>query len=400
MHKKLILFIVGVLIFCSSDSLSMNIFGDQASYYNQFIYLFLIVVLLYKFWYIGRGFNNTNIVLIVILLLVLTTMVVNANFTLGYGVQFVSLLTGYVISRKVNHQYFFSAYVRIIYFISIVSIILFSLFSIFPNILSFFHVTTNRADVSYVNLFFYSHFLNVYRNTAVFREPGMYMIYLSIAILFELFYFNKPQKKHLLIFVIAMLTTLSTGGFVILSGIYVLNLIQKKGFNNFYKSIIFGVFIILIVVMNFSYFESTILKFDSSSNNYGSTLSRLASVIIPLNIFTESPLFGVGLSKFETLYNFYSYQIFGVLMKSGSQSTNTLFNALATYGVFYFFLIITGIFKFIKVFTKARFLRIAIFILFFAMLSNEDMRYSLLYSTIVFYGYNLENNNKRYNLLM
>ncbi len=389
MYIKITLIIVGVLIFISSDTLSKNILGENAAFYQQLIYVVIIIYLLNKFKHQKKA-TSSNVVLGLSILIIYFTMFVNNDVSFGYTVQTLSLITGFIVSKKINFQNFVLAYIKIIYYIALLSIILFSTFLLFPSILSIFPVSLNNADVSYVNLFFYVHFLEVFRNTGIFREPGVYMIYLNIAILFELFYFNKPNKKHILVFVIALMTTLSTGGFLVFLMIFITYFLKTKKIRKYLQSLVFGALIVLIVSLNFDYFESSLMKFDPASTNYGSTVARIASVTVPLNIFMDSPMIGVGFANFESLYQTYSYELFGFIMLSGGHSTNTLINALATFGIIYFILIVIGYYKFTKVFSKSLLIRILIFTSFILMFSNEDIRYSLLYSTLLFYGYNLK----------
>ena len=226
----------------------------------------------------------------------------------------------------------------------------------------------------------------MFRNTGIFREPGMYMVYLNIGVLFQYFFYKEINKKYLLIFVISLLTTLSTGGFIVFSLLSLIYLLKNNKVKNAIQFIFFFIILCVGILTNYELFQSTFAKFDSSSNEYGSTIARISSVTVPFAIFLDSPFFGVGLSDFKNYYEIYSRNILGYSVKADGQSTNTFFNSLGTYGFCFFMLLSTLVYRFSTLFSKNTPLKIGIFICLILMFSNEDMRYSLLFSVLLFYG--------------
>lgn len=386
MKINIIYLILILLIFVSNDTVLFGTSGNQTlSLIAQIIYLGISIYLIKQS---KKHVKLPFLFLISMLLLLTLTIFINQDFTLGYLIQINSLVTGYLISRNLNFEMFSIYYTKLMCYVALISIFLFSIFTIFPQFLFLLPVQYNIAEVPYINLFFYVHFLDVFRNTSIFREPGVYMIYLNIAIILELFVKKHTDKKAMLIFIIAMFTTLSAAGFVILGLIGLLFFLQEKKSNIKFRGILLLLIIGYVIINNFTLFENTFSKFDSSSKEYSSSLARISSIEIPFAIFLDNPLFGTGLSNYVTLYEKYSLQLYGRVYKTGGHSTNTFFNSLASYGFLYFVILIFLIKKTSQLFSKSIFFNVIVFIIIATLFSNEDLRYSLLFSTLLFYGIN------------
>lgn len=388
--KKLSFILVFILVFISSDSMSMNLFGSNSSVLMQFVYL-----LTFLFFLIRRNFyktyNRDNVYIALLLIVIFLTMFFNLDFSFGYIVQMISLIFGYFFVRKVPFQKFATTYTKVVYYLALLSLILFSLFLLFPQTTNFFTINLNRADTRYINLFFYIHFVDMFRNTGIFREPGVYIIYLNIAVFIELFFKKTPNRKYLVVFIIAILTTLSTAGFIILGLIGLIYTLKNKSAKTISQVVFVFILVVSFIIYNFELFETTLLKFETKDSGFSGALARTSSFWIPFNIFVDSPFLGVGLSKFTDLYEIYSSSMYGIILKSGGHSTNTLMNQLATYGLISATIMSIGFFKLTAFFSKSHLLRFLIFIAFLLLLSNEDIRFSLLFSTLLFYGLNNKN---------
>lgn len=386
MKEKIAFFAVIVLFFFSADTLSSSILSAEiAGLLTQTLYVVVILLLL-----LNLKNNQKNIwaglILSLLCILVFFTALVNGEFSLGYVIQAIVLITGYVMATKINLKFFIDKYSQILYYLSGLSLLLFSVFTLWSDLVYFFPISVNIEEVEYVNLYIYVHYINMFRNTGIFREPGMYMVYLNIGVLFQYFFYNEINKKYLLIYVISLLTTLSTGGFIVFSLFSIIYLLKNNKVKNAIQFVFFFIILCVGIFTNYELFQSTFAKFDSSSNEYGSTIARISSVTVPSAIFLDSPFFGAGLSGFKDQYEIYSRSILGYSVKADGQSTNTLFNSLGTYGFCFFMLLSTLIDKFSALFSKNTPVKIGIFISLILMFSNEDMRYSLLFSVLIFYG--------------
>ena len=130
---------------------------------------------------------------------------------------------------------------------------------------------------------------DLYRNAGIFWEPGILQIYLNILFFLELSIFKRDKLLLLLIF-IAILTTYSTTGLLILL-IQVIYFLQKE-----LKYNIATIFILLVAIP--LYF---IVSINMTEKVYGERESsfqkRLFDLTQPLFIALEYPLTGVGLDN-------------------------------------------------------------------------------------------------------
>jgi len=387
MKEKIVFIVIVVLLFFSADSLSANIFGiELAILLNQVMYLGVIVLLLTNF----KNYNQSatsNIILAALAFFILLTAITNQDYTLGYIIQLIVFCSGFLIAKKIKFSVFVNIYSKSLYLLSITSLVLFTAFIIFPFLLDFFPMITNSEESSYINVFVYVHFINMFRNTGIFREPGMHMIYLNIAILFQYFFYKTVKKKYLIVFIVTLVTTLSTGGFIVFALLAFTYLIKQKKTKTAIQFVTGSSILYLFIIYNFDLFEVTFSKFNSDSSEYGSSVARLSSVTVPTRIFVEDPFFGVGLTSYKGYYEFYSREILGFAMKADGHSTNTLFNSLGTYGFFFFMLLLIPVYKFSASLASSVLVKILIFVSFVMMLGNEDMRYSLLFAVLIFYGF-------------
>ena len=386
MKEKIAFFAIFILFFFSSDTLSASIFSAEiAALLTQILYVILVLLLL-----LNLKNNQKNIwaglILLLLCILVFFTAIANGEFSLGYVIQGIVLITGYVMATKINLKFFIDKYSQILYYLSGLSLFLFTIFTLWSDLVYFFPISVNTGEAAYVNLFFYVHYINMFRNTGIFREPGMFMIYLNIGVLFQFLYYKEIKRKYLITYSIALLTTLSTGGFFVFAFLSFVYLLKSNKIRNAVSFAFIFIVLRVFILSNFELFQSTFSKLDSSSNEYGSTVARISSVTVPFAIFLDSPFFGVGLSNFKDYYAIYSRNILGYSVKADGQSTNTLFNSLGTYGFCFFLLLSTSIYKFSTLFSKNILIKTGIFISFILMFSNEDLRYSLLFSVLIFYG--------------
>jgi O-antigen ligase len=231
---------------------------------------------------------------------------------------------------------------------------------------------------------------NHFRNYGVFREPGVYSIYLILGIIYVAFYFKKISYFKLIVFLLALMSTFSTAGYLVLILVLVVFLIENRHHN---KKIIYLSFLIfsLTILSLYLYpdiFVSVFSKLQRTSSSYGSTLSRLASVVVNLNMFLNYPLFGAGLSNYEYLFEHYSSIIYSIPLSSSGQSSNTFMSILATYGFALFAIVVHSLYKFSCRLTRSKVSNVLLFVAIGLMFSSGDMRYSLTFYIMIFYGLN------------
>ena len=248
-----------------------------------------------------------------------------------------------------NGKLFCNKFNKIIYFLSIWSFFTFAIGNLFPALLEVFPKVTNIGDNQYYFVLFSVVPTKVggyglFRNMSLFREPGVLAVFLIIALVFELFKNDSPRFKYMLVYTIALITTFSTAGYIILAAIYLYVLINKKVKHRFAYGFLLltGVLCILLFTDMLSAEGALLGKFNGTGNT-GSWLSRLYSVFGNLQLAGQSPLWGVG-----------RYHLYGSVFETISpihkvvDNTNTVLINFAAYGIPYGLINFWGIWKFTK----------------------------------------------------
>lgn len=149
---------------------------------------------------------------------------------------------------------------------------------------SYFNIYTESLEAPYHN-----GWLSFYQNNSIFLEAPVYCGYLCIAILSECF-LGKPRKIYLLIFVVAMLSTASTTGGLIIAYILYVELyeyISGKFIHNAFSEKLLG--LIMVVMGGVSVIYIIIHK-----QNQASLAIRIEDYKNGIEFFCRRPLMGWG----------------------------------------------------------------------------------------------------------
>lgn len=376
-----------VIFFITNDSFTFGTSENSIIVNSSYLIYFAVcsyILVLRRSLLLNK---NSLFVIFSLSFCVLLVALFNQDFTFGYGVQILTILTAFLISQQMDFKTFILYFERILYFLCWISLLFFTLFIVFPFLTSFLPVFQNSAGVSFLNLFVFAKMIGVDRNTGIFREPGVFMIYVNIGIMIQLFIHDKIEIKKIIIYILTLITTLSTAGFLVFFSIQTMYLFKNNTITLFFKKI-FYLLLGILVVSPFAYILGTSFEKLGDSDN-ASLLSRIASVIIPMQMAYDSNFLGVGLTKFSMYFKIISRNLYSFEIESTGNSTNTVLNLLATYGFLFCFLFLRGLYMFSKHISRGLISSIVILLIFILMLGNEDMRYSLLILAIMFYGYNL-----------
>lgn len=386
-----------ILFFTLYVSQETILFGTNAD--QRYPFISQIVYLLfagYSIWKIAMAKNNKLGYLVSLLGLIILSAMVNSDFSGGVALQMAVLVIGYYLARKYPISAFAVTYETLFFWIALSSIIINMLYIIFPGLFSIFPMIYDYNDHPYINVFItrISLFLggDYLRNSAFFREPGVYTIFLELALIINLFYYKRKNLIHVVVYVIAVISTLSTAGYVITIALFGSYYLSKGGSKSISYLLLFGglLFYLYANFSNDDLYVNTFGKFDENSEKYSSTLSRFASIRVPIQIMFENPVFGVGLSDFVSEFSKLSKTIMRAELSSGGASTNTILNLAATYGVIYGGIIISLLYKSCKnlISSVNKKHAVLLFAVIFLSISNEDIRYSIFFSMLLFYGIN------------
>ena len=377
--------IVFILIFISEDTVTFGTNMDpRFIVFRYIVYFSMTLFFLFKVRYNTVMLPKTTFYAIVVFLSLLATIFANQYMTGGYVMQLWIVVLAVLIVKYVDFDDFCALFSKIMFYLSVISLLLLFVYSLLPSAFSIFPVTTNYADTEFYNLYICVFFktTDIVRNTSIFREPGVFVVYLVIAIIIQLFKFN--NNKYLSVYIIALFTTFSTAGYIVFLLVITAKLIEKNA-KKIYLYI--GLALIPFVTLLWPFIGEVVFgKFGEENAGYASTLARVSSVTIPFFIFLENPFWGSGIEKFVNLYPIYSMQWYGIEFKPDGESTNTILNTAAIYGISYAMFMLYALYSFSHFFVMKRASRIVIWIVFILISSNEELRFSLFFNVILLYG--------------
>tara|TARA_Y100001978_G_scaffold75575_1_gene67785 strand:- start:1686 stop:2909 length:1224 start_codon:yes stop_codon:yes gene_type:complete len=171
-------------------------------------------------------------------------------------------------------------------------------FFIYPFVKSFlFEISNSRYDCfTFLNLFFYlknTHSLSFIgidfvRNQGIFWEPGVLQIFLNL-LLFIISFVKKKKGFIFWLTIIAILTTFSTTGLVVMFVQLLLSFSSEVR-----KNILFLPFTILSIILLYNITKKNISDKLHGSGQY-SFQARLIDLVQPFYMVSQNPITGVGL---------------------------------------------------------------------------------------------------------
>ena len=287
-HATLIILFVGLL--------SYFLIQKQSLDNTFFIYILLWTCLfLFQGYYIDAyGFSSAIHVIMKVTIGLLTLLVVNYKFTKYYS--------------------------NIIYFFCIVSLICFTYNHIF-GVLPYINLGAGMdggagfrvSSIIYTQLYNLNNSGLSFRNCGPFWEPGAFQGFVNLAILLELLSGNDRNKQwHLrfAVFVITVITTYSTGGYVVLA----LNLIYYIVTN---QRLIWNVRVLLLsitsIIAVFLFFNIDFLhnKISGDKGRLGTSAADLFSNNILCTIFgygfSEESFTQSNIKSASSFFNLFRY---------------------------------------------------------------------------------------------
>jgi hypothetical protein len=363
-------------------------------------------VILSFFWLIKDNKVNKNKLIqslicgfVFITIYVLNFLFTKSNDFYDYKIIILQTLLSLFILILIDEEQFLGGLSRLLFLIIV--------FSLFGFVLSFLDLGREYSFPSgfhgktYFNIFYYHSTteilgLKIYRNQGIFWEPGILSIYSNVYIFLKLFY--KKDSRGLILGVLAILTTFSTTG-LLMMGLQFLVFIFTNNTKLLYKiiAVLFGIFFLI-----FSLFSLLEKKSEQEVTALNSFSLRSFDLLVGTQILIDNPLIGIGLNKSVFLHERDNrlpsemLEIIDYLEDRGN--TNSLIALLYSFGllvslVFLFFLYKNSYFY------KKRFL---FFVLMLFSLSSEPLLSMPFFLLLILSGFrnciiniNYSNKNKK-----
>lgn len=381
-----------LLIFVSDDTV---LFGTNAN--GVFIGIkYATIISLFVYFFVKsitrKPLSSKNILIAICMsLLVLLSGFSNNDWITGYFYKILLIWFGLSITSVTRIDVFLKYFVDTIYFLTIYSILCQLLYLIIPGAISVFPLITNSADVSFHNLgLAVIPIEGTLRLYGPFREPGVFQIFLNIAILITL---AKPKIDRLkfVILSLGLILTQSTTGYIAFF-IILCSLIsghpEDKSFLLF--STIIGVAALIFFTDLLSFQGQVFDKIQDQSRH--TTIARMASVFCNIELIKEYPIFGCGLSKLEDLFPVLSFRKYGF---ASPHNTNVMLIQYAAHGIVYGLIWTLFVGKFFISFSESFFVKSLLFIAFCVICEGENLSWSVFYYILLFYGANLPARNSK-----
>lgn len=362
-------YIVTLLILVSGTIYSSYV------YYEEFLYFLLFNA------FIINGTKKINKKSILTFLMISTIILLNyfvyQQNSDGYFGLVIKLLAVLLLCNSLNIKELANKFMNVVFIISLISLVCYFLWITYPIlIMSLVPVTEVWGSLIRPTFFYTFPYMDLNRNFGPFKEPGMFQVFVNLAL-----YINFKKEKEIKkvkfliytsIFVATIVTTFSTAGLITTFIIFIYFIFHNlKSKNN--KKIIFFAFIALFGSI-WAENEYGIIqeKFDANNSSFKDRSSELE---ITYKVLAESPFLGVGYQN-----NFYN-SLYGNI-KNG---TNGIFALYQQFGLFFasiiLFFYINGIRKIGENFTES----LTLFLIIFLSFSTEPTMFQPLFLILLFY---------------
>ena len=385
LEKIFPVFMVLLMLFCSHDTLLFGTNEDETFITIRKIVPFVIVALTFPYVFFNRFMDTAKTFgMILIFAIPFLSCIVNNEPYDNYIYRGVIMLSAAFFALVFNTKRFFEIYNKIMKFLTLWSCSVWLISVLFPTFIKMFPIISNYESRDYYFVLFsnVSYFENISRNLGIFREPGVYTIFLIVALIGEILILdNKWKKFNIVLFCIGLFTTLSTAGYILLFALAAYYLFIYHDSIKESVIILFAIVLGFLVAYQFGMLDMVFEKFSDGTNTYGSWFSRMSSITENIEITLANPVFGIG------RYALYDITLAVDGVYTADANTNTILIGSAAYGAAFGVLTLLSCLRFSYYICKKRiFSTIVIFLILIAALSNEDMGQNYLYYLIVFYG--------------
>lgn len=399
-QKKIILnnecwkiFLVVIIIVVSDDTL---MFGTNSNTIFETIKYMILIMLLFglSIKFLPRinlqSIKYTSIICAVLCALVLISGILNEDLRTGYFYKCIILILSCEITKSLNLKEFAIIFEKNLFVLAFVSVVCTLIAEINLSIFSIFPVFYNSANTPFYNLGIYMIPVSklLLRNYGIFREPGVYQMFLILALLFHIYYTEKIRISHLAVFILGIVFTFSTTGYIALALFLLLFLIKKNDIFSENKKKYIVVFLLILGII-YMITQTNLLSTDGMifdkflNTKRTTTIARTSSVFANIEIWKKNPIFGAGLIKVSELFPKLSYELYG---KAVSHNTNTLLCELATYGLIYTIILVSGYIKFSHTLSEKKVERILVLLIIFILSCGEKLTFSPIIYILLFYG--------------
>lgn len=381
--------LIALLAFLSDDSYWAATSGNPTLSMARYAFVVVVPIVFMFILKVNVG-KDISSLLILMLVGIFAASILSGSGIGGPVMLFFSMLSASLIVTKIDIKDFSARYCEVVVIAILYS---FALQMLIMTGIMQVGTTENIVGVQVSTLggcvFHNSYFGLILRNGFIFREPGVFMVYITMAYMLDI-WMNKDVLSlgRQLIYFLGEFSTMSTAGIIIWALLFAINALRKGSFK--VKNLLPMLIVIVVAYFIFSneiIYGNVFSKLDRGTDS-GSVLGRLSSVLIPLKMTLESPLWGVGTENFRDVYMQYGKELFHTDIDPQGLATNAILNASAVFGLWFGIFILIGFWRLSKKLASHNPLCCLLtFISIILTFSNESMQYSLIFYLLIFYGY-------------
>lgn len=390
--------LVFVLLFFSNDT---YLFGTNSNEFMVALPRYLILgycAVNILFFIANKKYVLHKKIIFIYFILILTFLAVSVyhhDYFNRILIKVLYMTTGMLICMSYPLKDYAQAFLKCMTFFSAAAIFLTMIAYISPSIVKALPSMINTAGVRFYSIGFAGldeRSLNTWniRTGGIFWEPGVFQMYLNMAILLELTLGNAKNKIRTVIYIIALFLTFSTTGFLAFGWmIATYALFGRDNSRSAVKNIV--IFIALIIGAIAVYFVVFYTKLGTAvfgklfDMKDGSTMVRLASVLINLEIIRDHPFAGIGMEIMEDEFIRRSYRS-SLIYGWTHQNTNTLLYQFSAHGCFFGIPFTFGTYRFGGRLSNKVFMKLSVFIMFLMLYIGENLMTSIFPYILIFYG--------------
>ena len=382
--NNLMTFLISVCVVLANGD---SIYGAYNTRFRYGVLFFLCIILSFMMMEKKKIKHSTLFIYCLLAVTVLLSMIVNSDYR-GYT-MLIFLGIGMLVSNFVCFDKFCIYIEKIVLFLSICAIFGAGMAYVTPNTVmgfpDFLEGVTPMKNlfVTYVPTMYLSR-MSEYRCYGIFREPGMFAIYIGFALLVELYVKENKSLTRIVILLVTMIMTRSSTGYIA-TGVLILGWMLTSKQTKLKKQMCLLIIAMMTVTLCFrsDIISSFISKFNTSGASAESVNSRITSIIVGGLIGFSHPLFGAGATKAGELYNdlapFYG---------GGMSFTNMVTYLFSAFGIGFIAIILLGIFGYgFKISKGKRREALLVLITICLFLCGQILTYSSLLYIFVMYGW-------------
>ncbi len=273
--------------------------------------LYFLIILIVIFILKSPKFSNKIIIIFIITFLLLFTQKV----IFGGGSYFTFItFTGLVVLMpylvlKIVGPKFFGYFLDTIFFIALVSLAFWLATNLIPGFINTTYAIAGQLmpyttwEIQESLILYTVEFAEIYgmnRNPGPFHEPGAYAVFIALGIVLELLRSGKLLTRYNIVFIISVITTFSTAGYLSLFIIFGFFFLTSPRLNMLQKTVylIFALPLLIYLFINLEFLNEKIAlqsqtQFEQSLDNR--TSGRFLGARKALIVLQRYPLHGRGL---------------------------------------------------------------------------------------------------------